>query len=125
MLQWRAEFFETACDLYPSKRKCFARPYPTLCGRASPRSAARGLSYSIAKMAGTTYWNSQKMQEILYHAIAVAVLAVGAVLLVGLRTLMRGGNPSLSQTLMRWRIGLQTITIIMILLYDMMQHTRT
>lgn len=65
------------------------------------------------------------MQEILYHAIAVAVLAVGAVLLVGLRTLMRGGNPSLSQTLMRWRIGLQTITIIMILLYDMMQHTRT
>lgn len=65
------------------------------------------------------------MQEILYHAITVAVLVVAAVLLVGLRTLVRGGNSGLSQTLMRWRLGLQAIAITMILLHDMVQRLPT
>lgn len=57
------------------------------------------------------------MQTFLYHATTVATLAVLAVLLYGLRTLMKGNNSNLSQKLMRWRIGLQFLAILIILAY--------
>lgn len=57
------------------------------------------------------------MQTFLYHATTVATLAVLAVLLYGLRTLMKGDNSNLSQKLMRWRIALQFIAILIILAY--------
>jgi hypothetical protein len=57
------------------------------------------------------------MQTFLYHATTVATLAVLAVLLYGLRTLMKGENSNLSQKLMRWRIALQFIAILIILAY--------
>lgn len=46
--------------------------------------------------------------------IAVAVGAVFIVLLLGLFNMMRGGSPQLSQTLMRWRVGLQFVAILLI-----------
>ena len=48
-------------------------------------------------------------------ATTVAVLAVFGVLLAGLWTMMRGTSPNLSQTLMRWRVGLQFVAVIVIL----------
>ena len=57
------------------------------------------------------------MQTFLYHATTVATIAVLAVLLYGLWTLMKGNNSSLSQKLMRWRIGLQFLAILIILAY--------
>jgi hypothetical protein len=59
------------------------------------------------------------MAEILRAAIPFAVGAVAVVLLLGLWNMMRGGSSSRSQTLMRWRVGLQflAILIVMVVLY--------
>lgn len=48
-------------------------------------------------------------------AVPIAVGAVAVVLLLGLWNMMRGGSSSRSQTLMRWRIGLQFLAIIVIM----------
>ncbi len=37
------------------------------------------------------------------------------VLLAGLYTMMRGDRANLSQTLMRWRVGLQFVAIVLIM----------
>jgi hypothetical protein len=37
------------------------------------------------------------------------------VLLLGLANLIRGGSPNRSQTLMRWRVGLQFVAIVVIM----------
>jgi hypothetical protein len=47
--------------------------------------------------------------------VAVAVFAVFMVLVAGLVNMMRGGSPSLSQKLMRWRVGLQFLAILIII----------
>lgn len=46
----------------------------------------------------------------------VAVLSVGVVLVLGLKSMLKGSSPNLSQRLMRWRIGLQFIAIVLIML---------
>ncbi len=53
------------------------------------------------------------------YLVFAALLAVAAVLLAGLWNMLRGRNPNLSQTLMRWRVGLQflAIVIMMVLVY--------
>ena len=59
------------------------------------------------------------MQSVLKYATTLAVVGVFLVLLAGFWNMMRGSNPSLSQKLMRWRVGLQflAIMIAMILVY--------
>lgn len=57
------------------------------------------------------------MEYALYHLTTLAVIAVLVVLLLGLWNLTRGKNPSLSQKLMRWRIGLQFAAIVIIMLF--------
>lgn len=47
--------------------------------------------------------------------VGVALLAVTFVLFAGLANMMRGGSPNLSQKLMRWRVGLQFLTIVLII----------
>jgi hypothetical protein len=47
--------------------------------------------------------------------VGLSVAAVAAVLVAGLFNVMRGGSPNLSQTLMRWRVGLQFLAIIVIM----------
>ena len=47
--------------------------------------------------------------------VAVACGAVAIVLVLGLVNMMRGGDPNLSQKLMRWRIGLQFVAIVIIM----------
>lgn len=48
---------------------------------------------------------------------AVLLISLGAVaLLVGMWNMMRGGSASRSQTLMRWRVGLQFLAVIVLLI---------
>jgi len=57
------------------------------------------------------------MQAVLYYLTTVAVAAVFVVLLMGLWSLSRGKSPNLSQKLMRWRVGLQFVAIVLIMLF--------
>ncbi|WP_249691918.1 twin transmembrane helix small protein [Stappia sp. WLB 29] len=59
------------------------------------------------------------MADFLRMTIPFAVGAVAVVLLLGLWNMMRGGSSSRSQTLMRWRVGLQflAVVIVMVVLY--------
>jgi len=47
--------------------------------------------------------------------VPVAIGAVAVVLLLGLINLVRGGSSNRSQTLMRWRVGLQFLAIIVVM----------
>jgi len=55
------------------------------------------------------------MQNAFFHLTTLAVLAVLAVLIMGLLTMARGKSANLSQKLMRWRVGLQFLAIIIIM----------
>ena len=44
--------------------------------------------------------------------VPVAVASVATILVMGLVNMMRGGNPNLSQKLMRMRVVLQFVAII-------------
>ena len=50
------------------------------------------------------------------YLIPVGLGAVALVLLAGLFNMLRGGSASTSQKLMRWRVGLQFVTIIVVML---------
>jgi hypothetical protein len=47
--------------------------------------------------------------------VGAALLAVLFVLLLGIANMARGGDAKLSQTLMRWRVGLQFLAILIII----------
>ncbi len=49
------------------------------------------------------------------YIVLTATLAVAVVLFGGLINMMRGGSANLSQTLMRWRVGLQFVAILVIM----------
>ena len=50
------------------------------------------------------------------NLVLLAVGAVAIVLVMGLANMLRAGSSSLSQNLMRWRVGLQFVAIVIILL---------
>ena len=50
------------------------------------------------------------------YVVPIAIGAVALVLLLGLANMLRGGSPNLSQTLMRWRVVLQFVAILVIML---------
>ena len=56
------------------------------------------------------------MDSVLRYLTVVALVAVLGVLLAGLWNMMRGSSPNLSQTLMRWRVGLQFLAILIAML---------
>ena len=51
-----------------------------------------------------------------YIVVPLAIGAVAVVLLLGLLNFTRGGSPYISQRLMRWRVLLQFIAIIVIMM---------
>ncbi len=55
----------------------------------------------------------------LYLLVVVAILAVVIVLMIGLGGFATGGefNKKYANKLMRWRIGLQAVAIVLILLF--------
>lgn len=62
------------------------------------------------------------MQSAMYFLSTGAMLAVVLVLLAGLWVMMRGRSPNLSQTLMRWRVGLQLTAVVLLVVYAYVQH---
>ena len=62
------------------------------------------------------------MQTLLYYASTIAVAIVAVVLLLGLRSMLKGTSPNLSQKLMRWRVGLQFCAILIIIAYAVITH---
>ena len=48
--------------------------------------------------------------------VIVSIAAVAIVLVLGLAHVMKGGSSNASQTFMRWRVGLQFIAIIVVML---------
>ena len=55
------------------------------------------------------------MNVVYIAAIFIAIIAVAGVLLMGLLNMAKGGTPEKSQSLMRWRIGLQAIALVVIM----------
>jgi hypothetical protein len=53
--------------------------------------------------------------NIFQYLVPLAVIAVAVVLLMGLWNMMRGGSVNRSQTLMRWRVGLQFLAVIVLM----------
>jgi hypothetical protein len=53
--------------------------------------------------------------NIFQYLVPLAVIAVAIVLLMGLWNMMRGGSVNRSQTLMRWRVGLQFLAVIVLM----------
>ncbi len=51
-----------------------------------------------------------------YYLTTFATIAVLIALVLGLRTMLKGDSPNLSQTFMRWRVGLQFVAIIVIMI---------
>ena len=56
------------------------------------------------------------MEAILPYLVPIAMIAVAIVLVLGLVNMMRGGSPNKSQRLMRWRVMLQFLAIILIMI---------
>jgi hypothetical protein len=55
------------------------------------------------------------MEPLSKSVILAALIAVAAVLVLGLFNMARGGSMSTSQKLMRWRVGIQFIAICIIM----------
>lgn len=55
------------------------------------------------------------MSELFSYLGPLAVLLVVIVLIAGLWNMLRGGSSNRSQTLMRWRVGLQFVAIIVLM----------
>ena len=55
------------------------------------------------------------MNEVFTWLGPIAMAAVLLVLFLGLWNMMRGGSAGRSQTLMRWRVGLQFLAIVVIM----------
>lgn len=56
------------------------------------------------------------MPSLSNFAVAVAVGAVALVLVLGMVNMLRQGSGNRSQTLMRWRVGLQFLAIVIIVI---------
>lgn len=62
------------------------------------------------------------METVLYYLSTGAMYAVVGVLLAGLWVMTRGTSPNLSQKLMRWRVGLQFVAVILLVVYAYVQQ---
>jgi hypothetical protein len=56
------------------------------------------------------------------YIVPVAIGAVAVVLVLGLYNMLRGGSPNLSQKLMRWRVALQFVAIVIIMITVWAMH---
>ncbi len=62
------------------------------------------------------------METTMYYLSTGMMFAVVLVLLAGLWVMMRGRSPNLSQKLMRWRVGLQFVAVVLLVVYAYVQH---
>ena len=61
------------------------------------------------------YWSA--MMDVFYYAlIPLALAAIAVVLLFGFINFARAGSPQTSQRLMRWRVLLQFVALVVVML---------
>ncbi len=60
------------------------------------------------------------MKTFLTVLLVLALIAVAAVLLIGVAGMLRGGDPHRSNQLMRWRVGLQAVALGIVALLMLM-----
>lgn len=63
------------------------------------------------------------METAMYYLSTTAMFAVVLVLCAGLWVLMTGKSSNLSQKLMRWRVGLQFVAVVLLVVYAYVQHS--
>ena len=63
-----------------------------------------------------------RVQTELSHFQTVSILAVAIVLVLGLATMARGKSANTSQLLMRWRVGLQFVAVVCIMVVYWLRH---
>ncbi len=69
----------------------------------------------MASRIGQWYWSG--MTDVLIYALVpLALFAVAAILLFGFINFARGGSPETSQKLMRWRVLMQFVALVVIML---------
>ena len=62
-------------------------------------------------------WYGSQMTDVLVYALVpLAIAAVAVVLLFGFINFARGGSPHTSQRLMRWRVLLQFVALVVIMI---------
>jgi len=57
------------------------------------------------------------VEDLLRVLIPIALAAVAVVLILGLFNMLRGGNPNMSQKLMRARVLLQLVALLIIMAF--------
>ncbi len=57
-----------------------------------------------------------------FGILPLALGAVAVVLILGLANMARGGSPQRSQKLMQWRVGLQAVALVFVLLTIFLMH---
>ena len=62
-------------------------------------------------------WYGSRMTDVLVYALVpLALVAVATILFFGFVNFARGGSPWVSQKLMRWRVLLQFVALVVIML---------
>lgn len=56
------------------------------------------------------------MQGLMTFLVPLSIGAVTIALGLGLFNMLKGGSPSVSQNLMRWRVGLQAVAVAVMLI---------
>jgi hypothetical protein len=80
------------------------------------RDAGHAIAHTTMAAAAYRCYMSKMANILSTYIVPLAIAAVAAVLVLGLYNMLRGGSPNLSQKLMRWRVILQFIAIIIIML---------
>jgi len=57
-----------------------------------------------------------------FAILPLALGAVAVVLILGLTNMARGGSPLRSQKLMQWRVGLQAVALVFVLITIFLMH---
>ncbi len=81
---------------------------------AALRTSGLALEHDVFRLKQTSVARNPLMPSIPNAAVTVAILAVAVVLVLGLVNMMREGASNTSQKLMRWRVGLQFLAIVIV-----------
>jgi hypoxia induced protein len=72
---------------------------------------------SVARGSAAFAWYWSRMTDVLMYAMVPLALAVVAVILLfGFINFARGGSPHTSQKLMRWRVLMQFVALVVIMI---------
>ena len=70
----------------------------------------------ILAFAVTSYYNRSMFRDLMFILLGLALLSVLAVLGAGIVGLVRGSDPRQSNKLMQWRVALQALALLLVVL---------